>query len=102
MKKIVEGVVALHGATLQKYKPKYKYLLKQFQKHGVMESDEHSICLGKEIEEPIEVAFILPRPMNIGNDFIEIGFEEVAGLMSVSSDPVYAALSDILLRWAQT
>ena len=94
MKAILDGIIKINSVT--NYKTKYSHLMKKLLIAGLI-SDSNSIYQPEIVQNEIEILYIQPKAEHPN----EIGFDEVAKLMSESEDIFYKKFSEILFSWSK-
>lgn len=94
MKAILDGIIKIYSVT--NYKTKYSHLMKKLLTAGLI-SESNSIYQPTVIQNEIEILYIQPKAEQQN----EIGFDEVAKLMSESEDIFYKKFSEILFSWSK-
>lgn len=94
MKAILDGIIKIYSVT--NYKTKYSHLMKKLLTAGLI-SESNSIYQPTVIQNEIEILYIQPKAEQQN----EIGFDEVAKLMSESEDIFYKKFSEILFTWSK-
>lgn len=94
MKAILDGIIKIYSVT--NYKTKYSHLMKKLFTAGLI-SERNSIYQPTVIQNEIEILYIQPKAEQQN----EVGFDEVAKLMSESEDIFYKKFSEILFSWSK-
>jgi hypothetical protein len=94
MKVILDGIIKINSVT--NYKTKYSHLMKKLLIAGLI-TESNSIYQPEIVQNEIEILYIQPKAEQQN----EMGFDEVAKLMSESEDIFYKKFSEILFSWSK-
>lgn len=93
-KELLQGLAQIYEAT--SYKTKYQWLLTELSKAGIIGFVNDKIILpGTDYES--EILYLQPKSEKSS----EIGFDEIAGVLEISEDPLTRRFCKSLRNWAE-